>query len=100
MKAWVKGPQIHIGLRGPLLSNGDAAILSISVSSLFGERKGEPPRLSGDPPGLPLKRRGIRDSAAFGSEFLIVAGPVLDPPPKVPIKAGKSYLQLIGGRAN
>ena len=80
----VRGQQVFIGLRAPLLDKENAAVLSVPISALFGGPKGEAPRLH----SLPLRKRGIRDMAAFGSGFLLLAGPVLDPPQDVAIKGG------------
>jgi hypothetical protein len=71
----VRGGRLHVGLRGPVLSDGKAAILSLPLAAVFegAAAKAELHRLDLG------ERRGIRDLAAFGGGFLVLAGPVKDP---------------------
>lgn len=72
----VQGGRLHAGLRAPVLADGKAAILSVPLAAMFegAAAKSELHRLDlGD-------ARGIRDLAAFGGGFLVLAGPVKDPP--------------------
>jgi Protein of unknown function (DUF3616) len=72
----VRDEQIYIGMRGPVLEDDNAAILSVPLAALFDGQQGEAKlhRVGLD------KRRGVRDLAAFGTGFLVLAGPVNDPP--------------------
>jgi hypothetical protein len=77
----VRDGRLHAGMRGPVPDDGSALILSIPLGALFEGQPGDGTvhraRLGHDASG---GRRGIRDLVAFGSGFLIVAGPVNDPP--------------------
>ncbi len=73
--------RLYAGMRGPVLANGDAVILSVPLVVLFDGQHGAP-----QPHFLPLGRdtrhnaRGVRDLVAFEHGFLVLAGPVNDPP--------------------
>ena len=73
--------RLYAGMRGPVLDDGSAFILSVPLGALFEAQPGNATshrvRLGKDTRGDP---RGIRDLVAFGSGFVIVAGPVKDPP--------------------
>lgn len=72
----VQGDRLHVGLRGPVLPDGKAAILSVPLVAVFGAERTKAVlhRVDlGD-------RRGIRDLAVYGSGVLVLAGPVQDPP--------------------
>ncbi len=72
----VRDERLYAGMRGPVLDDGKAAILSVPLAALFDGQQGEAKlhRVDLD------KRRGVRDLAAFETGFLILAGPVNDPP--------------------
>ena len=76
----VQGGHLHAGLRGPLLDDGKAAILSVPLAGLFGDKPG-PGRVAGVWLGTDArsKARGVRDLVATSDGFLILAGPVQDP---------------------
>lgn len=76
----VKGGRLHAGLRGPLLDDGKAAILSVPLTDLF-EGKAGAGRLDSVWLGSDSrdKARGVRDLVAMPDGFLILAGPVQDP---------------------
>jgi hypothetical protein len=84
----VRDERLFIGLRGPVLGT-DAAVLSVRASAIF---DGQPPDAKLHT--LPLEKdtlghpRGIRDLARYRDGFLILAGPVNDPPDDTAIKAG------------
>jgi hypothetical protein len=67
----VKDGRLFAGFRAPSLDHGRAAILSVQLGALFGE----------DPAGAKLYRlplgdgRGVRDLAAYGNGFMVLAGP-------------------------
>lgn len=72
----VQGGRLLAGLRGPVMPDGKAAILSLPLAALFDGAAGsaELHRVDlGD-------RRGVRDLTAFEGGFLVLAGPVKDPP--------------------
>lgn len=72
----VEGGRLHVGLRGPVLADGKAAILSVPLAAVF-----EGMSAKADLHRLDLGGgRGIRDLAVLGSGFLVLAGPVKDPP--------------------
>jgi Protein of unknown function (DUF3616) len=72
----VRRGRILAGFRGPMLSNGRAAVLSVAVDGVFGNAS----------PGARLHRlplgdgRGVRDLAAFGDGVLVLAGPTASDP--------------------
>jgi hypothetical protein len=72
----VRRGRLLAGFRGPSLSNGRAAVLSLPVDSVFG---GAPPdaRLYRLPLG---EGRGVRDLAPFGDGVLVLAGPAASDP--------------------
>jgi hypothetical protein len=65
------GDRLYVGLRAPSLNNDQAAIVSVSIDSMFGDA---PPR-----PKLSLltlgKGRGVRDLASYRKGLLVLAGP-------------------------
>jgi len=77
----VRGGRLYAGLRGPVLPDGNAAILSAPLAVVFDGQPGQAQLhrvgLGKDALGNP---RGIRDLVDYGAGFLIVAGPVNDPP--------------------
>ena len=85
----VRDGLLYAGMRGPVLPDGSAAILSAPLAAVFdgqaGEAKLHRVGLDKDTLGNP---RGIRDLVAYGSGFLIVAGPAKDPPETHEIKLG------------
>lgn len=72
----VDGGRLHAGMRAPVLADGKAAILSVPLAAMFegAAAKSELHRLDLG------EGRGVRDLAAFGGGFLVLAGPVKDPP--------------------
>lgn len=76
----VRGGQLSVGLRAPLLNGSRAAVLSAPLDVLFADEAG-----TGRLHSLDLgrdgrgKARGVRDLVAYGDGFLVIAGPVLDP---------------------
>jgi hypothetical protein len=94
--------RLHVGMRGPVLDGGKAAILVLPVTAAFGgpaaTAKAELVQLGQDSFG---KARGIRDLLAFHDRLLILAGPQLDPPKGHNIKMGEYsvYSWQAGGEA-
>lgn len=76
----VRGGRLHAGLRGPVLKDGSAAIVSVPLAGLF---EGQPGAGSLATVALGLDSRGqkpgVRDLVAVPDGFLILAGPMLDP---------------------
>jgi Protein of unknown function (DUF3616) len=85
----VRDGTLYAGMRGPVVDDGSAAILSVPLGTLF-EGRSEGAKL--DRVGLGEdtlgKPRGIRDLVAFGNGWLLLAGPVSDPPANHDIKLG------------
>ena len=85
----VRGSTLYVGMRGPVLENGSAVILSTPLAAIFdgqqAEAKVHPLPLGKD---TLEKRRGIRDLASYGGGFLLLAGPVDDPAPGHEIQLG------------
>jgi hypothetical protein len=79
----VRDGKMYSGMRGPLLDGNHAAILSVPLAALFDGQKGDAHL---DP--VDLEGRGIRDLVAFETGFLVLAGPVNDPPDPGEIKGG------------
>ncbi len=71
----VRGETLHVGMRGPVLDDGKAAVLSVPLATLFDSRQ-EPAQLAALDLG---QRRGIRDLVPFDKGLLVLAGPVNDP---------------------
>jgi len=67
----VKDGRLFAGFRAPSLDNGRAAILSVQLGALFGEGPADAKLYR-----LPLgDGRGVRDLAAYGNGFIVLAGP-------------------------
>ena len=86
---------LYAGLRGPVLDDGNAIIVSAPINALFDGAEGQftpdPVMLGKDNLGNP---RGIRDLVAFDDSFLIIAGPVQDPDEDRGIKPGDYAIYL------
>ncbi|WP_295850704.1 DUF3616 domain-containing protein [Tardiphaga sp.] len=84
----VRDRRLYIGMRGPVLGS-DAAILSVAAPAVFEGQPADPKlhrlALQNDTLGNP---RGVRDLARYGNGFLVLAGPVNDPPEGTKIKTG------------
>jgi hypothetical protein len=93
-----RGPTLYAGLRGPVLADGSAVIVSAPLDALFEGGDGpltiEQVRLGTDTLG---HARGIRDLVAFDDGFLILAGPVQDPDPSHGIVLGDYAIYLKTG---
>ena len=72
----VSGGRLFAGFRGPVLENDRAAVLSVSLDSLFGNQRSDPFLFR-----LPLGQgQGVRDLASFDEGIPILAGPSADGP--------------------
>lgn len=84
----VRDQQLFIGMRGPVLGT-DAIVLSVAEAAVFDGRRAEPEllrlALGKDTSGQP---RGVRDLVRYRNGFLVLAGPVNDPPEETPVRAG------------
>lgn len=73
--------RLYAGMRGPVLDDGSAVMLSAPLTAIFdgqvGESKLHRVNLGKDSAGKP---RGIRDVVVYRGAFLLIAGPVSDPP--------------------
>ncbi|WP_348531823.1 MULTISPECIES: DUF3616 domain-containing protein [unclassified Mesorhizobium] len=80
---------LYAGLRGPVLEDHRAIILSVPLSVLFDHGAGDAtqlrPELGVDGMG---NARGVRDLLVYEGRLLVLAGPVNDPPKGQPIKLG------------
>jgi hypothetical protein len=83
----VRGENFYIAFRGPVLDDGSAVIAK--VTGLFDGMVGDATifRLALDPDSLD-EPRGIRDLTIAGDGFLLIAGPVEDPPKKHVVESG------------
>ena len=76
----VRDGRLYVGMRGPVLGT-DAAVLSVPLSAVF-EGQQAPSKLH----RLALEKdtldhpRGVRDITRYANGFLVLAGPVNDPP--------------------
>jgi hypothetical protein len=81
--------KLYVGMRGPVLRDGNAVILEVPISTLFDGVPGEVVlhklNLGKDTLG---NLRGIRDLVPHMDSFLILAGPVNDPPDGYEIQKG------------
>jgi hypothetical protein len=67
----VKDGRLFAGFRAPSLDHGRAAILSVPLGALFGKEAPDAKLYQ-----LPLgDGRGVRDLAAYGDGFMVLAGP-------------------------
>ena len=84
----VRDQRLFIGMRGPVLG-ADAIVLSVSEAGVFGGQSSESKlhrlALGKDKSDQP---RGVRDLVRYRNGFLVLAGPVNDPPDSTPVKAG------------
>ncbi len=85
----VKGDQLYAAMRGPVLDDGSAVIARVPLAALFDGAPGEATlfrlALDKDTQG---DARGIRDLTVAGDGFLLIAGPVNDPPKKHAVALG------------
>lgn len=72
----VRRGRILAGFRGPTLSNGRAAVLSVAIDGVFGNTS-PAARLHRLPLG---EGRGVRDLTPFGDGVLVLAGPTASDP--------------------
>jgi hypothetical protein len=81
--------RLFVGMRGPVLPDGNAAVLEVPLTAVFDGQPGNAVlhrlRLGNDTQG---KGRGIRDLAAHKNGILVLAGPVNDPPEGYEIRKG------------
>ena len=84
----VRDQRLYVGMRSPVIGT-DAAVLSVATSAVFG---GAPApstlhrlALGTDTAG---QARGVRDLARYRNGFLVLAGPVQDPPDNTAIRTG------------
>ena len=93
----VRDQRLYLGMRGPVIGS-DAAVLSVAVSAVFDGQPAQPRlyklALGTDTAGRP---RGIRDLAATGAGFLVLAGPVNDPEDDTAIRPGDYAIYLWDG---
>jgi len=85
----VRGANLYAALRGPVLDDGSAVIARMPLAAVFDGAPGAVTLfrvdLGKDTQGDP---RGIRDITASGEGFLLIAGPVEDPPKKHKVAVG------------
>ena len=76
----VREGRMYIGMRGPVLGT-EAAVLSVPLSAIFEDQQASSKlhrlALETDTLGKP---RGVRDIIRYASGFLVLAGPLNDPP--------------------
>ena len=84
----VRDQRLYLGMRGPVIGS-DATVLSVAISAVFDGQTAQP-RLHRLALGTDTanKPRGIRDLAASGNGFLVLAGPVNDPEDDTAIRPG------------
>lgn len=77
----VRDGRLYVGMRGPVLADESAVILELPLAMAFDGQAGNTTlhrvALGKDLLGMP---RGLRDLVVFGDAFLLLAGPVNDPP--------------------
>ena len=93
----IRDGRLYVGMRGPVLGT-DAAVLSLPLSAVFDGQhapsKLHKLRLGKDALGNP---RGVRDIAGYANGFLVLAGPVNDPPKKRKIQPSDYSIYLWDG---
>lgn len=84
----VRDQRLFIGMRGPVLAD-DAIVVSVAEAAVFNGQASPPTlhrlTLGKDTSDQP---RGVRDLVRYRQGFLVLAGPVNDPPDATPVKAG------------
>lgn len=84
----VRGGMLFAGLRSPAVE-GKGTVVAVPLDALFNGKAGRASLitvdLGKDSHGEP---RGVRDLVAYGPDFLVLAGPQIDPPPGRPIAYG------------
>jgi hypothetical protein len=85
----VRGADLYVGLRGPVLDDGSAVIARVPLAAVFDGADGAATlfrlALGKD---TQMDPRGIRDLTVSGDGFLLIAGPEQDPPKKHDIALG------------
>ena len=77
----VRDGVLYAGMRGPVRENGDAILLAVPLAALFSGKQGEArPYFLHLGTDTMRHARGVRDLVAFENGFLVLAGPVQDPP--------------------
>lgn len=97
----VAGGELHVGLRSPVL-DGRAVILSAPLDLAFGGGSLGKARIQTVDLGTDRAGgvRGIRDLVAYKDGFLIIAGPMLDPPDETyVIQKGDYAIYRLAGHA-
>lgn len=94
----VRNSNLYIGMRGPVIGTS-AGVLSVALSAVF-DRQQAQSELHKLPLGMDAlgKSRGVRDLARHGDGFLVLAGPVNDPPPEKEIQSGDYSIYLWDGQ--
>jgi hypothetical protein len=81
--------KLYVGMRGPVLAGGNAVILEVPIAAVFNGLPAEgilyKLNLGKDTSG---NLRGIRDLVPYMGSFLVLAGPVNDPPDGYRIRKG------------
>ena len=94
----VRDRRLYVGMRGPVIGT-DAVVLSVAASAVFDDAPAQPTlhklSLQTDAAG---QARGVRDIVRFGEGFLVLAGPVQDPPKKTGIRPGDYSIYLWDGK--
>jgi uncharacterized protein DUF3616 len=79
--------QLYVGMRGPVLTNGNAIILKVPIAAVFGGQPGKAIlHLLNLGKDTSDNVRGVRDLIPYKDGFLVLAGPVNDPPKGYKIK--------------
>lgn len=93
----VRDQRLFIGMRGPVLG-ANAVVLSLNEPAAFDGSRPEPIlhrlALDTDTSGKP---RGVRDLARYRDGFLVLAGPVNDPPKGTKIRPGDYSVYIWDG---
>jgi len=95
----VRDASLYVGMRGPVIGT-DAAVLSMPLSAVF---EGQPApstlhKLALEKDSL-CASRGVRDMTAHANGFLVLAGPVNDPPDGREIQPGDYSIYLWDGKS-
>lgn len=94
----VRNNNLFIGMRGPVIGTS-AAVLSVALSAVFDRQpaRSELHKLALGKDALG-KSRGVRDLARHADGFLVLAGPVNDPPAEKEIQSGDYSIYFWDGR--
>lgn len=93
----VRNSNLFIGMRGPVIGTS-ATVLSVPLSAVFGRQQAQSELHKLALEDALGKSRGVRDLARHADGFLVLAGPVNDPPAGKEIQPGDYSIYFWDGQ--